>query len=187
MIKLEALSISELAAVICQNLKNEGLQTTLSGGACAEIYSNAKYVTGDLDFVVNYLWPENDKKIGKVMSALGFKKTGRMYMSESIQYSVEFPPGPLSIGEEYQIIPVELKLKNGTLVLLSPTDSAKDRLTGYFYGNDAQCLEQAVLICQMNDVDGNEIRRWAKIENRPDKFSEFEKRISKLKKTKCAR
>jgi len=71
---LSELSIVELAAVICDLLQKEGVQTTLSGGACAEIYSNAKYVTGDLDFVVNYLWPENDKKIEQVMTFLGFEK-----------------------------------------------------------------------------------------------------------------
>ncbi len=46
---IEKLSLQELAALICERLKKEGLQATLSGGACAEIYSNEKYVTGDLD------------------------------------------------------------------------------------------------------------------------------------------
>jgi len=175
------LSIQELAALICEDLKKEGLQATLSGGACAEIYSSAKYVTGDLDFVVNYFWPKNDAAIDKVMSELGFERNGRIFINPSVSYSVEFPPGPLSIGEEYQIKPIELKLETGNLSLLSPTDSAKDRLTGYFYGNDAQCLEQAILICQMNEVNMSEIRRWAKNENQPAKFKEFEKRISKEK------
>jgi hypothetical protein len=174
---IENLSIQDLAALICENLKKEGLQATLSGGACAEIYSNDKYVTGDLDFVVNYSWPQNDAIINKVMAALGFEKKGRIFIHASVVYSVEFPPGPLSIGEEYQIKPVELHLKTGNLSLLSPTDSVKDRLTGYFYGNDAQCLEQAVLICQMNKVDMGGIRRWAKIENQPEKFKKFEKRF----------
>lgn len=176
---IDKLSIQELAALICDNLKREGLQATLSGGACAQIYSNAKYVTGDLDFVVNYFWPKNDVIIDKVMVKLGFERKGRTFINPSVSYSVEFPPGPLSIGEEYQIKPSELKLESGNLSLLSPTDSVKDRLTGYFYGNDAQCLEQAVLICQMNKVNMSEIRRWAKIENQPAKFREFKKRITK--------
>jgi hypothetical protein len=67
---------------------------------------------------------------------LGFIQKGRIYLNESVAYSVEFPPGPLSIGEEYMIKPVEMKFKTGNLNLLSPTDSIKDRLTGYFYGND---------------------------------------------------
>jgi hypothetical protein len=179
MTKISKLSLAELAALICESLRKEGLQITLSGGACAEIYSNKKYVTADLDFVVNYIWPGNDKIINKVMSELGFRKKGRIYLNvdESVAYSVEFPPGPLSIGEEYQINPVELQLKNGRLSLLSPTDSAKDRLTGYFYGNDAQCLEQAVMICQMNKVAIRNIREWAKKEGRPEKFREFENRL----------
>ena len=73
---------------------------------------------------------------------------------------------------------MEIKLKTGILSLLSATDSAKDRLTGYFYGNDAQCLEQAVMICQMNKVAIDEIRKWAKKEGRPEKFKEFEQRLS---------
>ncbi len=65
--------------------------------------------------------------------------------------------------------------------MLSPTDSVKDRLTGYFYGNDAQCLEQAVMIYQMNEVDMKEIQRWAKKEDQPEKFNNFQKRISQVK------
>jgi hypothetical protein len=187
MIDLSKLSIAELAALICEALKKEGLIATLSGGACAEIYSNKKYVTGDLDFVVNYVWPGNDKIIKKVMTELGFEKNGRIYLNvnDLVEYSVEFPPGPLSVGEEYQITPVELKFKTGSLSLLSPTDSAKDRLTGYFYGNDAQCLEQAVMICQMNNVSMDNIRQWAKKEGRPEKYKEFEIRVAgEIKKNK---
>lgn len=112
------------------------------------------------------------------MSALGFKKNGRIFINKSVAYSIEFPPGPVSIGEENQIKPRELKAKTGNLSLLSPTDSAKDRLTGYFYGNDAQCLEQAIMICQMNKVKMDNIRKWAKNEGNLDKFKEFERRIS---------
>jgi hypothetical protein len=178
MTDLSSLSIIELAALICDLLKKQGLQAVLSGGACVEIYSNNKYVTGDLDFVVNYFWPENDKIIERVMTVLGFEKSGRIYINKAVAYSVEFPPGPLSIGEELQIKPVERKVKTGTLTLLSSTDSAKDRLTSYFYGNDAQCLEQAVMICQMNKVEMENIRNWAKNEGRPEKFMEFERRVS---------
>jgi hypothetical protein len=188
-IDLSKLSIAELAALICEALKKEGLVATLSGGACAEIYSNKKYVTGDLDFVVNYVWPGNDKIIKKVMTELGFEKNGRIYLNvnDLVEYSVEFPPGPLSVGEEYQITPVELKLKTGSLSLLSPTDSAKDRLTGYFYGNDAQCLEQAVMICQLNNVSMDDIRQWAKKEGKPEKYKEFEKRLAGENKTNTKR
>lgn len=178
---LANLSIVELAAMISESLRKEGLEAILSGGACAEIYSNSKYVTGDLDFVVNYFWPGNDAIIDKVMASLGFQRKGRIFVNSAIAYSVEFPPGPIGIGEEHQVEPFMLKLKTGNLSLLSPTDSVKDRLTGYFYGNDAQCLEQAVMIYQMNDVKLEDIQNWARKEGRPEKFAEFETRVKERK------
>jgi hypothetical protein len=187
MIELSKLPIMELAAIICESLKKAGVKATLSGGACAEIYCKSKYVTGDLDFVVNYLWPQNDKIIATVMSTFGFKREGRIFINPIVSYSVEFPPGPLSIGEQYQIQPVEIALKNGNLLLLSPTDSAKDRLTSYLYGNDAQCLDQAVMICQLNDVDLDNIIEWAKHEGRPERFKEFLTKLSKSTKPKKPR
>lgn len=108
---------------------------------------------------------------------MGFTRSGRLFTNTSVKYLVEFPPGPLSIGDEYNIQPVEIILKTGSLSLLSPTDSLKDRLTGYFYGNDYQCLEQAVMIQKMNKVDMKNIQKWAEMENQPDKFNEFIKRI----------
>lgn len=181
---LSRLSLVELAALICESFKKEGITATLSGGACVEIYSCNNYVTGDLDFIINFVWPENQKKIEQIMSEFGFNKKGRVYLNESIDYSVEFPPGPLGIGEEYGIQPVEMKVKTGTLSLLSPTDSVKDRLTGYFYGNDNQCLEQAIMICKMNNVDLENIRNWAKREDRPEKFNKFERILSEWEESK---
>ncbi len=181
MSEISKLSIDELGAVICHLLREEGVEVTLSGGACAEIYSGSKYVTGDLDFVVNYFLPGNQGKIDHVMGELGFEKDGRIYINEKIDYSVEFPPGPLEIGEECCIQPVKIIINNKSLSLLSPTDSAKDRLTGYFYGNDRQCLEQAIMICQMNKVDMVNIRKWAKQEDCPAKFKEFERLMTEWK------
>jgi hypothetical protein len=177
---ISKLSIKELAALICECLSAEGVRATLSGGACAEIYSNSRYVTGDIDFVVNYVSPDNDKKTAMVMKRLGFEKSGRIYINQNVSYSVEFPPGPLGIGDEYHIQPVQIKLSTGNLLLLSATDSVKDRLAGYFYANDLQCLEQAIMICQMNDVDMADIHRWAKGEEKPEKLREFERKIKKL-------
>jgi hypothetical protein len=59
MLKTLVGSLAELAALICESLKKEGLWAMLSGGACVEIYSCNKYVTGGLDFVIKYIWPEN--------------------------------------------------------------------------------------------------------------------------------
>jgi hypothetical protein len=51
-----------------------------------------------------------------------------------------------------------------------------NRFAGYFHGNDAQCLEQAVMIGKMNNTDMEDIRQWAKREGCLDKFKEFERK-----------
>jgi hypothetical protein len=170
MTQLGKMHIRKLAAFVCETLRKEGLEVTLSGGACAEIYSNRKYVTGDLDFVTTYIGPENGKIIERVMKKLGFVHTGRIYINPEVHYSIEFPPGPLGIGNEDRIRPVKMEFKTGTLSLLSATDCAKDRLVGYFHGNDLQCLEQAVMICSMNEVDMANIQKWSKSEGQQEKY-----------------
>ena len=81
MIDLGQLTIVELGALICESLRAEGVPTTLSGGACAEIYSNKKYVTGDLDFVVYpFGKPHSCVNIRRNRYSLdGFSTNGRCY------------------------------------------------------------------------------------------------------------
>lgn len=174
---LKDMSIRELAAFICTMLQKDGLHVTLSGGACAEIYSDSKYVTGDLDFVTNYIGLDNDNIIRRVMDKLGFVKTGRIYIHPEVRYSVEFPPGPLGIGKEYKIRPVQIELHTGRLSLLSVTDCVKDRLVGYYHADDLQCLEQAIAVCTMNSVDLDNIEKWSKGEGRIEKFMIFASRL----------
>jgi hypothetical protein len=59
------------------------------------------------------------------------------------------------------------------------THSVKDRLTGYFYGNDAQCLEQAIMVAQNNTLDMSELRRWSENEGKREEFEKIAKRLKK--------
>ncbi len=182
-IDISKLSFMEIAAIISNELKNKKIAVVLSGGACAQIYSNNKYVTADLDFVEQYVWHKNDAKIEEIMNRFGFEKRGRSFFhsNKEIKISVEFPPGPLEIGDEAPINPIEINVKGKTLTLLSPTDSLKDRLTWYLHGKELRCLEQAIYIYEKNDVDIDNIREWAEKESQPERYAEFERRIKKVK------
>ena len=46
------ITIRELAGIITSYLLKRDIDATLVGGACVSIYSNNKYVSGDLDFIV---------------------------------------------------------------------------------------------------------------------------------------
>ncbi len=49
----------------------------------------------------------------------------------------------------------------GTIKLLRPVDSVKDRLASFYHWDDRQGLEQAINICLEQDIDLNEIERWS--------------------------
>ena len=46
----ERLSLEELAALVCTTLEEHEISVVLSGGSVVSIYSNAEYVSYDLDF-----------------------------------------------------------------------------------------------------------------------------------------
>jgi hypothetical protein len=83
------------------------------------------------------------------------------------------------IGKEYTKDFEEMKTKYGLLKLLKPADCLKDRLAGYFYWNDPQSLEQAIMIYnkQKNKINLKEIENWSKKENNIEKYNIFIKKI----------
>ena len=111
------------------------------------------------------------------MIATGFYEEGRYFRHPDSQFFVEFPPGPLAIGQESVKQTVEKKLSTGTLKIISPTDCVKDRLAAYYHWGDQQSLLQATLVAQQNKINVDEIRRWSLAEG---KLREFEKIKDKL-------
>ena len=88
----------ELGAFIQSQLREKGIEVILSGGAAVAIYSNNKYVSKDLDLI--NIYGVNRRKIRDVMLVTGFYEEGRYFRHPDSQFFVEFPPGPLAIGEE---------------------------------------------------------------------------------------
>jgi hypothetical protein len=165
----------ELGAFIQSQLRENGIEVILSGGAAVAIYSNNKYVSKDLDLI--NIYGVNRRKIRDTMAIIGFYEEGKYFRHPDSQFFVEFPPGPLAIGEEPVKQTVEKKFSTGILKVISPTDCVKDRLAAYYHWSDQQSLAQAILVAQRNKIDINEVRRWSMAEG---KLQEFEKIKSKL-------
>ena len=85
---------------------------------------------------------------------------------------------PPSVGSEPVKEIHELRLPTGMLRLLSPTDCVKDRLAAYYYFDDHQTLEQAVLVVQARSVDLDEVQRWSEAEGMGEKFREIAERLT---------
>jgi hypothetical protein len=161
----------ELGAYVQSYLSKKGIDVVLSGGAAVAIYTSGKYVSLDLDLVNRY--SVKHSIISAAMQELGFTQKGRHFVHPDSEFIVEFPPGPLSIGEEFITNIEEIETDTGILRVISPTDCMKDRLAWYYHFGDMQCLSQATLLSIDHRIDMEEIRRWSEGEGKLDDFVEI--------------
>ena len=167
----ERMSLEQVAALVCSTLDQHGISVVLSGGAVVSIYSDHEYVSYDLDFIQTGL----ARKVDRAMESLGFLRQQRHWRHPRSRYWVEFPAGPVAIGEERIDDFAERESETGTLRLLHPTECVMDRLAWYFHDADRQCLEQAVRVARRHPVDLRRVERWARKElpHGPKRFREF--------------
>ena len=169
--------MAELAAYVCSSLEKNGIDTVLSGGCCVEIYRNSRYTSDDIDLIDRF--NGGHRKIKEVMESIGFKEYSikRYFVHKDTKYFIEFPRGPLGVGDEVVKNIEKLEMDTGILKLLSTTDCIKDRLAGYYYWDDMQNLEQAVMVALENDFDIVDIEKWSKKEGELEKFNIFKKKL----------
>ena len=174
--RIERMSLGELAAFVCTQLKKHGIKAVLSGGGCVAIHTENRYRSFDLDFVENA--PTERRRIKEVLLEIGFVEKDRYFKHPDTDFIIEFPAGPLAVGCEPVRDIEEMEFSTGRLSLLSPTDCVKDRLAAYYHWDDPQCLEQALLVAEAERVDFKEIQRWSGVENKSTEFERIRKRLS---------
>jgi len=167
-------TLEELAYIVCTGLKNHQIDAVLTGGAAVSIYTENKYQSFDLDFI-SY---KSHKEIATAMKSLGFSQKNRYFVHPETKYFVEFPPGPISLGAEFVKKWALLKKGDRLLQILTPTQSVKDRLASFFHWDDKESLNQAIWIFQNQEVDLEDIKRWAKNEKSEEKLKFFLDKIS---------
>ena len=173
--QIRNMSQVELAAYVQSHLQKAGINVVLSGGSAVSFYTGNKYVSKDLDLInANFA---KRKDIKTAMEKIGFREEGRYFVNPETQFLVEFPQGPLSIGEEPVKVVDEFKLATGTLRIISATDCVKDRLCAYYFWNDQQGLTQAVLVSKSQQVALKEIKRWSKAEGKEQEFEVFKSKL----------
>lgn len=171
-------TLKQMAAIVVEKLKEKKISAVLVGGAVVSIYTNNKYQSRDLDFIS----PADHRQIQEAMQELGFKTDQKDFTHPKTNLTVEFPKGPLAIGDD-EPVKAEGRLKIGatTVSLLSPTQSVMDRLAWFYSNNDRQCLDQAVWIANVQDIKLEKVRQWSEREGASEKFEIF---LGRLKATK---
>lgn len=171
----ERIDIRELAALVSEKLKEKDIDAVLVGGACVSIYTKNKYLSSDLDFVTH----ATIREVASVMSDLGFKReSSRHFIRNDCPFFIEFVSPPAAIGDEPLKNLNKLKTKFGKIVLLTPTDTVKDRLAAFYHWNDPQALEQALMVARDQKINISEVKRWSTKERQKEKYKVFIGRLS---------
>lgn len=166
----------EVAAAVCDALSRAGISVVLSGGSVVSIYSENEYASYDLDFIPIGL----ARKVDAVMTALGFYKEGPDWRHPETDFWVEFPPGPVQVGDAVVTEFAERRTPVGVLRLLAPTECVMDRLAGYYHWDDAQCLDQALAVARRHPIDLERVEAWSAREGSRQKFRAFRERLERL-------
>lgn len=165
----------ELWKFVGKHLSDNGFDAVLVGGAVVSIYTEGAYESGDLDFIIQNI---SKDKLPKVMEKIGFLKKGKNYINPKCKHLfVEFPSGPLGIGEDYNIKPQESLVEGTVIKILSPTDCIKDRLASYIHWQAEECLDQAVLVAKAHKFNRSAVKKWCEGEKSPETFRKFQKKF----------
>ncbi len=168
-------SLTDLAFVVCTALDRQGFHAVLTGGSAATYYAPEAYQSGDLDFVITLKGTGGEA----ALAALGFTRKGDFYRHPRSPFLLEFPKGPLAVGDELIHSWSTVRRGDEVLYVLSPTDSCRDRLASFLFWSDFSGLEQAIAVfhARAHEVDLHVIEDWCRREGHSKKFGLFASRV----------
>ncbi len=173
--KIKGLTLEELGAVVCETLANHKIDAVLSGGSCVSVWTDNQYSSNDMDMITTTL--TSQYQLSAALESIGFTRSGkgRYYVHPDTELGLEFPSGPLMLGDEHitEDRIHHLRTKTGTLRLLSPTDCVKDRLAAFYHWGDKQSWEQAVSVARRHTPDWVSLQRWHQAEGVQASYADF--------------
>lgn len=162
------IAITDLAATVAEHLQQHGVEVTLVGGLAVEIYTENLYLTKDIDMVnTNYQKPQ---VLHQAMAGLGFYKQGRIYANDTTDITVEFPPGPLAVGDELIKETTAARVGNMLIPILRIEDVVKDRLAAFIHWHDNQSLVQAIAIMLKHQLNPGAFQAFCDREGTSDNY-----------------
>lgn len=138
-----------LAAFLSKLFQEERIDLTVVGGAVVQFYTDALYVTHDLDVILR---GDTTELIEKVMYGLGFKRTTtyRHFEHPKFEFTVEFPPSPVEIGSRVISKVNIIETEEGPVRVVRIEDMIMDRIIAAVEWRDRPSLDQAKLMWQRN-------------------------------------
>jgi hypothetical protein len=178
-------TLIEVCFEVSATLESRGMPAVLTGGSAAAMYAPGVNTSFDADYILEF--DNRIDEVAVVLSDLGFERYGRsrMFTHPDSQYTIDFPKGPLAVGNDYIREFHVLRLRDLCLRILNITDCVRDRLAHYYYWDDYTALNAAVSVAATDIavVDLVRIEAWTARESPLflHKFEEFKRRLFKRK------
>lgn len=168
--------LRDVVLAVSRALRAAGIRAVLTGGASASLHSDGAYLSHDLDYILQ--GRVTQAQLDAAMLVVEFRRDGDRYVHPVSKFFVEFPRGPLAIGDDDLVSPVEVRVGTTQVLMLSATDACRDRLAAFYHWNDRQSLDTAIKIARRRSVTMAVIRRWSEREGQMEKFREFAREVS---------
>jgi hypothetical protein len=173
----ESSSLGDVAFAVCTALHRAGVTAVLSGGSAATVYAPEAYQSTDRDFIITFGGASGRGE--RALFNLGYERKTDHYQHPRSPFPVEFPRGPLMVGDDHIERWDTMRRARHVLHILSPTDSCRDRLASFLFWNDFSGLEQALAVARSRrrEVDLELIGDWCARERASEKFELFARRL----------
>lgn len=154
-----------LGALLSRLFLERDVDLTIVGGAAVQYYTQAAYLTKDLDAI---LYGADREIADQVMSRAGFDRTTsyRHYVHPALETPVEFPTPPLAVASRIIAKVSDVQTEEGLVRIVRIEDIIMDRMTAAVEWKDRASLDQAKLIWIKNkkQIDRKYLIAFAKEE-----------------------
>jgi hypothetical protein len=178
-------SLEDVCFAICTALAHAGTVAVLTGGSAATFYAPQSYQSRDADFIITF--SSNPARAGRALRELGYHETGGTYHHSRNIFTVEFPPGPLAIGNDLLSCYDTVHRGREILHVLSRTDCVRDRLASFYFFGDRSALAAAIAVALSGRVNVSSVGRWSDKERETSRFAEFYEALRAAKATRKLR
>ncbi|SRR5579875_706512 len=162
-------SLEDVCFEVCTALLGAGITAVLTGGSAATIYAPTVYQSRDADFIIT----THATGGAEVLAKLGYVNRNGTYTHPVSRYTLEFPRGPLAVGNDLITEWQTLHRDDQALHILSRTDCVRDRLLWFYVYNDRSALSAALGVAQSGVIEYEAIQQWSAREGYKERCAQF--------------
>jgi hypothetical protein len=163
-----------LTAVITEALKEINIRPIIVGGQAVEFYTAGGYSTMDVDLITQ----ASIKEINPIIEELGFKKEGKYWTYDQLDFALEVPGSDLA-GNYDKVNEIEIEGLKAYIIGIE--DIIIDRLNRYKFWKEYADQEWIVGMIYLNyeDIDWDYLYQKSESEKTLEELKEFKKIVDK--------